>query len=144
MVVMIVSVIVAISGPNIAAGIDSVRLATTTSSVAAFLNAASTRAERRERPVELVIAARSLQYLSTDAGSLHQFLVPEGITMRPIAALPSEDAAGVSRWLFMPGGAVPAVAIQLSNRHGGTRTVRLDPMTGYPRVEIGKGNPFAR
>jgi hypothetical protein len=55
--------------------------------------------------------------------------------MEPISALPSEDAEGVSRWLFMPGGAVPSVAIQLTNQHGGRRPVRLDPMTGFPRVE---------
>jgi hypothetical protein len=35
----------------------------------------------------------------------------------------------------MPGGAVPSVAIQLTNQHGGRRIVRLDPMTGFPRVE---------
>jgi hypothetical protein len=61
--------------------------------------------------------------------------LPDGISMEPVSALPSEDTEGVSRWLFMPGGAVPAVTIQLSNQHGGRRTVRLDPMTGFPRVE---------
>jgi len=30
---------------------------------------------------------------------------------------------------------VPGIAIQLANRHGGRRIVRLDPMTGFPRVE---------
>jgi hypothetical protein len=39
----------------------------------------------------------------------------------------------------MPGGAVPGIGIQFANRHGGRRIVRLDPMTGYPRVEsVGK------
>ena len=134
-VVIVIALVVSISTPSISAGIDAVRLATATSSVAAFLNSASNRAERRQRPVELVISAKSLQFVSTDAGSERQLTLPDGIAMEPISALPSEDAEGVSRWLFMPGGAVPSVAIQLSNRHGGRRTVRLDPMTGFPRVE---------
>ena len=134
-VVIVIALVVSISTPSISAGIDAVRLATATSSVAAFLNSASNRAERRQRPVELVIAAKSLQFVSTDAGSERQLTLPDGIAMEPISALPSEDAEGGSRWLFMPGGAVPSVAIQLTNQHGGRRTVRLDPMTGFPRVE---------
>jgi prepilin-type N-terminal cleavage/methylation domain-containing protein len=134
-VVMIISVIVAISTPNVSAGIDAVRLATATSSVAAFLNSASTHAERRERPVELVIAAKTLVYISTDPGSKHELNMPDGITMEPISAQQSEDAEGISRWLFMPGGAIPSVAIKLSNQHGGARIVKLDPMTGFPRTE---------
>jgi type II secretion system protein H len=134
-VVMIVAVIVAISTPSVNAGIDAVRLATATSSVAAFLNSASTHAERRERPVELVISAKTLIFISTDPGSKHLLDLPDGISMESIAAMQSEDAEGISRWLFMPGGAVPGVAIRLSNKHGGRRTVKLDPMTGFPRVE---------
>ena len=134
-VVMIIAVIVAISTPSVNAGIDAVRLATATSSVAAFLNSASTHAERRERPVELVISEKTLIFISTDPGSKHQLDMPEGISMEPIAAVQSEDAEGISRWLFLPGGAVPEVAIRLSNKHGGRRTVKLDPMTGFPRVE---------
>jgi hypothetical protein len=30
---------------------------------------------------------------------------------------------------------VPGIAIQLMNRRDGHRLVKLDPMTGYPRVE---------
>jgi type II secretory pathway pseudopilin PulG len=134
-VVVVIALIVSISTPSVTAGIDAVRLATATSSVAAFLNAASNRAERRQRPVELVITAKTLLFVSTDAGSERELTMPDGISLEPISAQPSEDAEGVSRWLFMPGGAVPAVALQVSNRHGGRRTVRLDPMTGFPRVE---------
>ena len=134
---MIIAVVVAVTTPSIGAGIDAVRLATATSSVAAFLNAASTHADRRERPVELVISAKSLVYISTDPGSKHELDLPDGISMEPVASVQSEDAEGTSRWLFMPGGAVPSVAIRLSNQHGGQRTVKLDPMTGFPRVQIG-------
>ena len=137
-VVIIIALVVSISTPSVTAGIDSVRLATTTSAVAAFLNSASTRAERRERPVELLIAQKKLEYISTDPGSRRELTVPDSITLAAISAVPSEDAEGVSRWLFLPGGAAPSVAVQLTNQHGGRRTVRLDPMTGFPRVEIGQ------
>jgi hypothetical protein len=30
---------------------------------------------------------------------------------------------------------VPGITIQIANQHGGRRRVRLDPMTGFPRVE---------
>ena len=138
-VVMIIAVIAAVSTPSVSAGIDAVRLHTATSSVAAFLNSASTHAERRERPVELVISAKTLVFISTDPGSKHEFDAPEGITMEPVASVQSEDAEGTSRWLFMPGGAIPAVGIKLTNKHGGQRIVRLDPMTGFPRVESPQG-----
>ena len=39
------------------------------------------------------------------------------------------------RIILMPGGAVPGVGIQLLGKRGARRIVRLDPMTGYPRVE---------
>ena len=134
-VVSIIAVMVAITTPSVSAGIDSVRLATATSSVAAFLNSASTHADRRQRPVELVITAKTLLFISTDPGSKHELTMPQGITLQAIATQPSEDADGTSRWLFMPGGAVPAVGIKVTNKHGGQRTVKLDPMTGFPRVE---------
>jgi type II secretory pathway pseudopilin PulG len=134
-VVVIIAVVVAISTPSVSAGIDAVRLASAGSSVSAFMNAASTHADRRERPVELIISAKGMEFISTDPGSRHELTMPDGISIEPLSALPSEDAEGVSRWLFMPGGAVPAVAIQLTNQHGGRRIVRLDPMTGFPRVE---------
>ena len=136
-VVIVIALIVSISTPSVTAGIDAVRLATASSSVAAFLNAASNHAERRQRPVELIISAKdnSLQYLSTDAGSRRDLILPDGIAMEPISGQIEDDPEAVHRLLFMPGGAVPGIAIQLTNQHGGRRIVRLDPMTGYPRVE---------
>jgi hypothetical protein len=39
------------------------------------------------------------------------------------------------RILFLPGATIPAIGIQLSNRRNAHRLVRLDPMTGFPRIE---------
>jgi hypothetical protein len=35
----------------------------------------------------------------------------------------------------MPGASVPGIGIQIANQRGKRRIVRLDPMTGFPRVE---------
>jgi prepilin-type N-terminal cleavage/methylation domain-containing protein len=136
-VVMVIALVVSISTPSVAAGIDAVRLATACSSVASFLNAAATRAERRQRPVELIVSApdNSLRFVSTDAGSYRELKLPEGIVLEGVLGAAGEDPESARRWLFVPGGTVPGIGIRLANRHGGHRIVRLDPMTGFPRVE---------
>jgi Tfp pilus assembly protein FimT len=57
-VMVIIAVIVSVSTPSITAGIDAVRLATATSTVASFLNSAVNLAERRQRPVELIVSPK--------------------------------------------------------------------------------------
>ena len=43
------------------------------------------------------------------------------------------------RLILLPGGTVPGIGVQIANSHGSRRVVRLDPMTGYPRIEsVGK------
>ena len=54
-VVAIIALIVGLSLPAASAGLDSVRMVSASDSVAAFLNAAVNRAERRQQPVELVV-----------------------------------------------------------------------------------------
>jgi hypothetical protein len=52
--------------------------------------------------------------------------------------LPAElygDKGGERRILLLPGATAPGMGVQLANRHGSRRIVRLDPMTGYPHVE---------
>src|SRR5215469_9255596 len=53
-VVAIIGLMVAVAFPSIAAGLDSVRMSTATGEVAAFLNAAVNRSERRQEAVALV------------------------------------------------------------------------------------------
>src|SRR5437016_272401 len=49
-VMAIVGLIVAVSAPSVGAGIDSVRLASTSDSISSFLNSAVNHAERRQQP----------------------------------------------------------------------------------------------
>ena len=46
-----------------------------------------------------------------------------------------DDPQGARRLILMPGATVPGIGIQIANRRGTRRIVRLDPMTGFPRVE---------
>jgi len=135
-VVAIIGVMAAIVAPAVSAGIDSIRMSSATGSVASFLNAALNGAERRQTAVELVITPKEnrLEAYSAAAGFRRQLKLPDGIKIE--ALVPRlEDEEPVRRLLLMPGDTAPGIGIQLANSHGAHRLVRLDPMTGYPRVE---------
>lgn len=135
-VVAIVGVLAGISFPSVAAGVDSVRLRSATDSVASILNAAVDRAQRRQQAMEIVISAKdnSISLVSNEPGFARELKMPEGIVIEGV--LPKEaDEEGPRRLMVMPGGTAPGVGVQLANRHGSRRIVRLDPMTGFPRVE---------
>jgi hypothetical protein len=136
-VMAIIGLMVGVSYPSISAGLDSVRMSSASGSVAAFLNAAVTRAQRRQQGVELVISPKEgvLRQYSNEAGYTKELQLPDGIMVEavlPDVGLPPEEDR---RFMLMPGGTVPGIGIQLMNKRNGRRIVRLDPMTGYPRVE---------
>jgi prepilin-type N-terminal cleavage/methylation domain-containing protein len=137
-VVAIIALIVGLSFPAASAGLDNVRMVSAGDSVATFLNAAVNRAERHQQPVELVISPQEgrLTLYSNEPGFTRELKMPDGVWIE--AVLPAEeggDPAQPRRILFLPGATVPGIAIQLGNRRNAHRRVRLDPMTGFPRVE---------
>ena len=124
-VITIIGLIVAVATPSVSAGLDSVRMASATDAISAFLNAAVTRCERRQEPVLVIVAAHKLAAVSSNFHPEYQ--LPDGFQI--------EDLEAERRMVLMPGGTTPALAIQLANQHGARRIIRLDPMTGFPRVE---------
>jgi prepilin-type N-terminal cleavage/methylation domain-containing protein len=137
-VMCIVGLIIGVTTPSISAGLDSVRLATATSSVAGFLNAAVTRVERRQQPIEVVIRPQENRIViySNEPGFTRDLTMPDGVTIERV--FPAEmfgDGGGERRILLLPGATAPAMGVQLANRHGTRRIVRLDPMTGFPHVD---------
>ena len=128
-VMAIVGLIVAVSAPSAGAGLDSVRLRSASNSIASFLNAAVNHAERRQQPVAVTISPKKnrLSAYSNEPGFTRELTLPEGIAI--------EDPDSDRQLILMPGATVPGIAIQFANRHGGRRIVRLDPITGFPRVE---------
>jgi len=137
-VVAIVGLIVGVSYPSASAGLDSVRLATTSDNIATFLNGAVNRVERRQTAIAVVIssAENTLTAYSADGSFTHTLKMPDGIMLEKVLPESPEDLGDQPRrFLLMPGGTMPALGVQFANRHGARRIVRLDPMTGFPRVE---------
>ena len=137
MVVTIVGLVSAVMAPSMMAGLDGVRMASASDNVASFLNSAVNRVERRQQVMEVIISIREnkLVMMTNEPGFTRELRMPEGIVIE--AVLPRQESGGgeFRRLILMPGGAVPGVGIQLVNRHNNRRIVRLDPMTGFPRVE---------
>jgi len=136
-VVAIIGLVTAIVAPSVSSGIDSVRMRSATGSVASFLNAALNHSERRQTAVEVVISPKdnTLSAFSAEPGYARELKLPGGITIDALLPPIPDPSDPVYRLILMPGDSAPGIGIQLANRHGARRIVRLDPMTGFPRVE---------
>ncbi|MGA7241431.1 MAG: prepilin-type N-terminal cleavage/methylation domain-containing protein [Bryobacteraceae bacterium] len=137
-VVAIIGLMIAISFPSVTAGLDSVRMSSATGSVSAFLNSAVNRAERKQQPVALAISVKDnlIAMYGNEPGSERKLKLPDGVSIQAVLpALEGETPDQPRQLILMPGGTAPAIGIVLANEHGTRRIVRLDPMTGYPRVE---------
>ena len=138
-VVAIVGLIAGITYPSVTSGLESVHLASAADTVASFLNAALNRVERRQAVVELVISIKenSMVVHSTEPGFERKAELPDGITIAAVLpVLNEQDPAAPRQFILMPGGTAPRVGIEIRNRKGSRRIVRVDPMTGVPRIEI--------
>jgi prepilin-type N-terminal cleavage/methylation domain-containing protein len=136
-VVAIISLMVGISFPAITSGIDSLRLNAATNGVVSFFNTGLNRAERRQQVVAITISKtdNEITMRSTEPGFVRKLDIPQGVTItRIFPELP--DNPDVPRsFLLYPGGTVPRFGVQLMNRRNVERIVRVDPITGVPRVE---------
>lgn len=137
-VVTIVGLIAAVSFPAVGAGLDSVRLASASDAIVAFLNSGLNRAERRQEPVEITIslAERSLGMRSTDPAFSRTLALPEGISIVRVHPPRLDAVEEAARLVYLfPGGTVPRVGVEIANRRGVRRIVRVDPITGVAAVE---------
>jgi prepilin-type N-terminal cleavage/methylation domain-containing protein len=138
-VLAIIGLMVSISLPSVTAGIDSVRISTASQSVSTFLNAAVNRAERRQQAIEVVILPKEsrMAMYSNEPGFERELKMPEGIVIESV--LPKvdddEDQHQGRRLILLPGATAPGIGVLIANSHGSRRLIRLDPMTGFPRVE---------
>lgn len=135
-VVAIVGMMVGVFFPSVSAGLDTLRLSEATDSIATFLNGALNRAERRQDAIEITVSVKdnALWLRSTEAGFERRLEMPEGVRIESV--LPHVESEGPRRFLVMPGGTPPRIGIQVSNRRGTRRIVRVDPITGVPRIEV--------
>ena len=123
-VVSILGLLVGISFPSVSAGVDSLRLSGAGDSLVSLFNAALNRAERRQQVVEVAISRNQVTLRSTEPGFSRTLELPDGVSI-----------TGEQRFLLFPGGSVPGVAVELTNRRGARRRVILNPITGVPQVE---------
>jgi prepilin-type N-terminal cleavage/methylation domain-containing protein len=139
-VVSLIGLLVGISYPSVSAGVDSLRLREAADGIAGLWNSALNRAERRQEIVELEIAPAEgrLRLRTSGAGELRGFVLPEGVRIRRLLPETPLEADQPRRFALFPGGTVPRVAIELENRRGLRRIVRVDPITGVPRIETGE------
>lgn len=135
-VVAIIGMMVGIFFPSVSAGLDTLRLSEATDSIAAFLNGALNRAERRQDAIEITVSVKdnALWLRSTEAGFERKLEMPDGVRIE--AVWPRVESEGPRRFMVVPGGTPPGIGIEVSNRRGKRRTVRVDPVTGVPRIEI--------
>jgi prepilin-type N-terminal cleavage/methylation domain-containing protein len=138
-VVAIIGLIAAITFPSIGSGLESVRMTAAANSVVAFLNAGLNRAERNQQPLEIVvsIAGNNIAMQAPDPKPYARSMqMPEGVTIVRVHPPMQNGAEEAARAFFVhPGGTVPRIGIELANRRGVRRIVRVDPITGIPRVE---------
>ena len=72
--------------------------------------------------------------VSSEPGFERRLEVPDGVRIE--AVLPEiEEHEGVRRFLLQPGGTPPRIGVRIANARGARRIVRVDPMTGSPRIE---------
>src|SRR3981081_3542079 len=114
-VVAIAGAMVAVVLPTFSKGLQNMRLSQASDSVAAFLNGALNRAERRQQAMEITISPREnlIQMRSADASFWRKHELPDGIRVEG-------DARG---FLLLPGATPPRIGVQLANRLGHQRIV---------------------
>jgi type II secretory pathway pseudopilin PulG len=136
-VLAIIALIVGISFPSTIAGMENLRLAAGARSVAAFMNIAANRAERRQQAIELSISIKenTVTMRSAEGTFAKKLDLPPGIAVQAVWPALPEPTDEPRRFLFQPGGVPPRIGIEIANRRGGRRIVRLNPITGVTEIE---------
>jgi prepilin-type N-terminal cleavage/methylation domain-containing protein len=136
-VVALIGLLAGITFPSVSAGLDSLRLTSAGNSLVDFLNAALTRAERRQQVVEVTISKKenALWLHSTEPGFVRKLELPDGIAIVSVLPRPPQPEEGPRQFYLYPGGALPSLGVEIVNRRGDHRVVSVDPITGVPRIQ---------
>jgi prepilin-type N-terminal cleavage/methylation domain-containing protein len=134
-VVALVSLLVGVTFPSVASGVETLRLNAASDAMVSFFNEALNRAERRQEPVEITVLRRE-RALSLRAGAFERRIeLPQGITIESVQPPSAGDEDAPRTFLLLPGGAVPRIGVEFANSRRVRRMVRVDPITGVPQVE---------
>jgi prepilin-type N-terminal cleavage/methylation domain-containing protein len=139
-VMALIALIAGLATPSISAGLDSLRLRSTSDAMIGFLNTALARADTRQQVVEILIspAEGTMTATSADHGFNKRLDVVSPIKILSIAPelADAEDQNQTRRFLVYPGGSVPKIAIEIGNSRGRKRLVSIDPVTGVPQSVV--------
>src|SRR2546425_12573670 len=105
-VVGIAGVMATIALPAFSNGLDNMRLSQAADSVAAFLNGAVNRAERRQQVMEISVTPqdRAILLRSADAAFARKLDLPEGVRVEAVLPAPAGDTRQPRRFLLLPRG----------------------------------------
>lgn len=137
-VVALVAILVGISFPSMASGVETLRLNSATQTVVTFINGGLNRAQRRQVVVEVIISKRdsALWLRSTEPGFERKLELPEGVRIEAVLPeMPDELVDAPRSFLLYPGGTVPAFGVAMVNRKRAQRVVRVEPITGVAQIE---------
>jgi prepilin-type N-terminal cleavage/methylation domain-containing protein len=136
-VVTIVGLIASISFPSVASGLESLRLTSATDSIVGLLNGAMNRAERRQQAMEITVSVQDkfLSLASSEAGFTRTLSMPDGVKIVAVWPKLLEEDNQPRRFLLLPGSTVPRLGVEIANRKGARRIVRVNPITGVPDIE---------
>jgi prepilin-type N-terminal cleavage/methylation domain-containing protein len=139
-VATVIALVVGLSFPSAAAGVDSLRIRSASDKIVAFLNTALDRADRRQQVVEIRISVRenAISARTADLSFDRTFEVPDPIRITAVEPALAEGANPdvQRRFLVYPGGTAPRIAIDLASHDGRRRRVIVDPVTGTPHSEL--------
>ena len=71
----------------------------------------------------------------TSASLSRRLDMPSGVTIVQVWPKLEEETNAPRLFLLLPGGAVPRIGIEIVNRKGVRRIVRVNPITGVPEIE---------
>jgi len=140
LVVALIGLMAGVTFPSVSAGIDSIRIAAASDTVVSFLNGALNRANRRQEVIELEISLTdsTLKMRSARPGFERTVGLPAGVEIRDVLPTIPVERDIPRRIMVYPGGAPPRIGIEIVNRRGAERTIRVDPITGVALIERGK------
>ena len=136
-VMALIALVAGMAAPSVSAGLDSLRLRSTSDAIVGFFNTALARADTRQQVVEILISPSdgTLTAMSADQGFKKRLDIASPIrilSVIPALAADAEDQNQTRRFLVYPGGAVPKIGIEIGNSSGRKRLVSIDPVTGIP------------
>jgi prepilin-type N-terminal cleavage/methylation domain-containing protein len=136
-VLVIIGLIVGLTFPAMTAGIETLRLNGAARSTAAFINRGLNRSERRQQVVQVTVSKteNALWLRSSQAGFEDRLEMPDGIRIEGVEPVLANENFEARSFLIYPGGTAPAFAVVLIGKRGGERVVRVDPITGVPKID---------